>query len=186
MPSLPSSIRNGDRRSHPKGFTTIELMVVIAIVAILAAIAAPSFGGIIERYRVRRATEDLTASLYLARSEAIRRGGNVTMARYSPSGCTPTSNKDWSCGWIIFADADNDGILDADEERIQISPPSKALKIEANFSGSTTRLRLNRWGLFNESNGAFNYKIAPANTANAERLCVSRNSMRVSKGEGAC
>jgi type IV fimbrial biogenesis protein FimT len=62
-------------------------MVVITIVAILASIAGPSFGGIIERYRVRRASEDLTASLYLARSEALRRGGNITLRKLSSPEC---------------------------------------------------------------------------------------------------
>jgi len=69
------------------GFTTVELMVVITIVAILASIAGPSFGGIIERYRFRRASEDLTASLYLARSEALRRGGNITLRKLSSPEC---------------------------------------------------------------------------------------------------
>jgi len=48
-----------------KGFTAIELMVVVAIVAILAALAGPSFTPLIERWRVRSAAENLTSSLYL-------------------------------------------------------------------------------------------------------------------------
>ena len=54
------------------GFTAIELMVVLAILAVLAALAAPSFNPLIERWRVRQATEALQSTLYFARSEAIR------------------------------------------------------------------------------------------------------------------
>ena len=49
------------------GFTAIELMVVVSIVAILAALAGPSFAPLIERWRVRDAAEGLTSTLYYAR-----------------------------------------------------------------------------------------------------------------------
>ena len=62
-----------------RGFTAIELMVTIGIAAILAALAAPSFTGLMERWRVRQAAEGLQSTLYYARSEAIKRGGNVVM-----------------------------------------------------------------------------------------------------------
>lgn len=61
------------------GFTAIELMVVVSIVAILAALATPSFTPLIERWRVRSAAEDLTSTIYYARSEAIKRGGGITV-----------------------------------------------------------------------------------------------------------
>src|SRR5256885_11314686 len=64
-----------------KGFTTLELMVVVAILAILTALAAPSFTPLMERWRVRQVAEDLQATIYFARSEALKRGGNVTIAK---------------------------------------------------------------------------------------------------------
>ena len=62
-----------------RGFTLLEVMVVVAIIAVLAALAGPSFTPIIERWRVRSAAEDLTSTFYLARSEAIKRGGGITI-----------------------------------------------------------------------------------------------------------
>ena len=53
------------------GFTMIELMTVVAIMAILLALAGPSFTPLIERWRVRDSAETLTSTLYYARSEAI-------------------------------------------------------------------------------------------------------------------
>ena len=53
------------------GFTAIELLVTVSVVAILAALAAPSFKPLIDRWRVRNALESMQSTLFLARSEAI-------------------------------------------------------------------------------------------------------------------
>ena len=69
-------------------------MVVIAILAILASMAAPSFRSIIERWQVKSTTESLISSIYLARTEAMKRGGGVQLAR-------SCSTVGWECGWVI-------------------------------------------------------------------------------------
>ncbi len=69
----------------------IELMIVVAIMAILIALAAPSFTGLIERWRVRDSAETLTSTLYYARSEAIKRGGGVTI----------DATGGWNTGWKV-------------------------------------------------------------------------------------
>lgn len=60
-----------------RGFTLIELMTVIAIVAILLAIAAPSFSGLIEKKRLEGVFTELATDLQFARSEAVQRNANV-------------------------------------------------------------------------------------------------------------
>ena len=79
------------RPPHQTGFTAIELLVVVAIVAILAALAAPSFTPLIERWRVRQATENLVSTIHFARSEAIKRGGGITI----------DATGGWNTGWKI-------------------------------------------------------------------------------------
>jgi type IV fimbrial biogenesis protein FimT len=74
------------------GFTLVELIVVIAILAILAGIVMPSFQNTIRNQRVKNASFELFASLILARSEAIKRNGDVTI--------TPVSGS-WESGWQI-------------------------------------------------------------------------------------
>ena len=85
-----------------RGFTLIETMVVTAIVAVLAALAAPSFGTTIDRWRVRQAVESMTSTLYYARSEAIKRQTRVVLCP-SDDGRVCAAGGRWEGGWIVFA-----------------------------------------------------------------------------------
>lgn len=77
------------RPEWSRGFTMIELMVVVSIVAVLAAVATPSFKDFILGQRVKSAAFDLASNLLLARSEAIKRNTDVTLAPV-----------DTSAGWV--------------------------------------------------------------------------------------
>lgn len=72
-----------------KGFTLIELMVVIAIMGILLAIAVPSFTVYFEKYRARRAADTISAFLINAKSEAVKRNAGVNAVFKITSGGTP-------------------------------------------------------------------------------------------------
>lgn len=102
------------RPTAQRGFTAIELMVVVSIIAVLAAMAVPSFQPIIERWRVRGTTDALESTLYIARSEGRKRGGNVVLARNLTNGnCTSDGPTDWKCGWTLFHDVNRNGAQDA-------------------------------------------------------------------------
>lgn len=90
---MTSSLRFSLPAKRSSGFTLIEALIVIVIVAILLAIAAPAFLNLIERQRVVSVASDLYASLLLARSEAQKRNGTVSV--------TATNGSDWSQGWTV-------------------------------------------------------------------------------------
>ena len=133
---------------HVRGFTVIELMVVIGILAVLAGLASPSFSLMIESWRVRNATEALRSSLQMARSEAIKRGGLVAIQKLpnNTNGCTTASStRDWDCGWIICHDTNGNGACNASEPVLQrIDIPSK---VQVTRTGGGASIKLNRWGL---------------------------------------
>lgn len=63
--------------NKPQGFTLIEVMVVVAVAAILAAVAAPSFSDFIDKTRVRGSVENMVSDISFAKSESVRRGENI-------------------------------------------------------------------------------------------------------------
>ncbi|CAN7538027.1 GspH/FimT family pseudopilin [Variovorax paradoxus] len=76
----PESLTQARRRARcicQAGFTAIELMVTVAVVAILATLAAPSFQQLIATQRIKSVASALTESLWVARSEALKRNDNV-------------------------------------------------------------------------------------------------------------
>ena len=116
-----------------KGFTMIEVMVVVAIIAILASVALPSFSGTLERQRVRSTVETFVSDLRLARSTAEAQGARgssvfeLTVDSGDPSVWSYTVINDLNGSWLValrdfsgdvevavadFGDADGDGNTD--------------------------------------------------------------------------
>ncbi|MES2361066.1 MAG: GspH/FimT family pseudopilin [Pseudomonadota bacterium] len=75
-----------------QGFTLLELMVTVAVLAVISALAAPSFKQLLAAQRVRVSAYNIVSDLVLARSEAVKRGENVTV--------TPTASQ-WANGWSV-------------------------------------------------------------------------------------
>lgn len=96
-----------------KGFTIIELLIVLTIVGIFGMIAVPGFLQTIQDNRLTAQANDMLGALYFARSEAIKLNDDVQLCRSNnQTSCTASSYAD---GWIIWNDADEDGAVATSE-----------------------------------------------------------------------
>lgn len=91
-----------------RGFTLIELLVVVALIAVLAALAAPSFNETRMNQKLASASNDVYASLLQARNEALSSNRRVTVA--------PVTAGDWKPGWRIYVDMNNNGSYDSNTD----------------------------------------------------------------------
>jgi len=122
-----------------RGFTLIELMVVVSIMAIMASLAVPSFQQLMAAQRVRVTGYNIVSDLVLARSEAVKRGENVTL--------TPVSG-DWTQGWSVNVAAS--ALMLRGQGRIgsgvQFTTSPSSITFDRN--GRTNLLTVVRFGLY--------------------------------------
>lgn len=142
------------------GFTLIELMVTVAILAILLGIAAPSFESVIKSSRMASAVNTFLSDARFARSEAIRRGGGVVMCRSdAPEKAKPScgagsgpGGNGWVSGWIIFHDLNNDLNYDTGEPLLRVQ--SKVTSVDSIAESNSTKFQFTGTGRLRNLNGS--------------------------------
>lgn len=116
-------------RARTSGFTLVELMVTIAIVAILLAVGLPSFQGSLRSNRVATTTNEMLASLSLARTEAIRSTQSSLVCARDGAAC----GDDWNQGWLVMTDTDGD---DAYETLVKAVDAHPNLRVAMELDGA--------------------------------------------------
>ena len=131
-----------------RGFTLIELMVTIAVAAILTAIAVPSLGELIRNNRLAAAGNELVTALQLARAEAVRRGRPVSICSTDDGSSCVSSTSGWERRrWLVFQDAASSGapvasgsgfelvrVFEGLEPGLALASPQPWLRFSANGS----------------------------------------------------
>jgi type IV fimbrial biogenesis protein FimT len=114
--SAPRAESIRSRHASPaSGFTLMELLVTLTIVALLFAIGVPTFRNASLGSRLAAAANDLLASVQLARSEAIKRNVDVTLCP-STDGAACDVGADWDQGWIVVDEGpDPDELIQVQE-----------------------------------------------------------------------
>jgi len=151
-----------------RGFTLVELLVVLAVGSILLTIAIPGYAFLVNGSRLTAATNDLVSALHLARSEAIKRGLRVTICKTArptaaPPACDPTA--DWQQGWLVFADGGAKGVIDSGDSVLWVQGQlsSEASITTSNYNSYISYLPSGR---SQGSNGLANGTL---------RICVAGN-----------
>lgn len=176
MPALSTMHAPTKRKQRFTGYSMIELMVVLSIVAVLATLATPSFSSLIETHRVQGVAKELESTLYFARSEAIKRGGLVAIQKIANNTgicTTASSTRDWDCGWIVCHDVNGNGVCNASEPILQ--RVETAAKVHVSRTGGSSSIKLNRWGLVDGAWLGFNLAPLDKSTAHpgARGVCMS-------------
>ena len=154
------SLYMGHVPSRQRGFNLLELLTAIAILGIVTALAVPSFQSISINSNLSTETNDLVSSLRYARSEAAKRGQNVTVCSANAGLTACSDNADWSTGWLIV---DNVGTVINVREPLPSSTATEVASV-----GATGRIVFNRNGF--------------STSARTIRICGPNNSAQRARG----
>lgn len=188
MASNHTNLTNSARKRLSGGFSLIELMTVVALVAVFLTLAAPSLSDMIQRNRVTSEVNTFLADLKFARSVAMKRGQSVTVCP-SSNGLTCLANNNWHSGWIIFNDVDGSGSVDSGDVLV---------RYRQGFSGGDTfvgpsalvAVTFGRLGMAsNLAAGPFTLVAATSPANDASTQCVVLNQVghqTLQSVEGGC
>ena len=130
-------------RSRVAGFTLVESLAVVGIIAILLAVGIPSYRSMRATTRVSTEVNGLLGDLQFARSEALKQGQTVT-ACVSVAGASCSTSNLWQKGWIIFSDSNGNAAVDSGETVLRVQ---KALtEGDVITAGTQSNISFNRDG----------------------------------------
>ena len=124
----PPQSAGGIDFARAAGFTMVEMLMTIAIAAILLTIGIPSFRYVTNSNRIAGELNGLLGDLQFARAEAIKEGQTVTVC-VSNDGAKCANSTAWQSGWIVFSDPTNVGVVD---------PGETIWRVQSTFSSTDT------------------------------------------------
>lgn len=179
------------RLSRSRGVTMVEIIITLAIVAILTVIAVPSFTGTIQRARTLSEANSLVNDIQYARGEAIKRGLPVSLCA-SKDGAVCTGANAWDVGWIVFTDVNNSGTVDSANDivlRVRAGLTSGDTFTATTSSTTSKALTYSRDGFAMNlpNSGTFKVTLSTSPTNATATRCVTVNMVgRAVLTGGAC
>ncbi len=178
-------------RRHPSaGFTLIELVTVLAIVAVLVRAAAPGLSRSVAARALAAQSSEFMAALRFARSEAFKRGVGISVCASPPgaaqSACQGAGPADWRSGWMVFVDRQRRGVPDGQQPVLRVQP---ALRITAGVAGTRGVISFTAAGYSTDASSHYLFS-PPAEAAGdappAVMVCVSKQGRPRLAATGGC
>ncbi len=146
------------------GISIVELVVSLAIVAILATTGVPAFSSFIQSNRLNESSFDVLATINLARTEAVKRRTRVLLCRSAdPTLPTPScggSANTWTTGWLVFASGDSNSTYEAGTDTLLGIGLVDSSNVTVITNGtSNNNLEYNSDGTTNEGGGTARFAL---------------------------
>lgn len=139
MPLRSRALGSRSRALHARGFTLVELLTAVSILAILLSVGISGLSSFVSRQSVASASEALTQAMQVARVESARRNTTVTVCRLqggdpAAPACAP-AEQEWVGGWVVFVDRGAPGVIDADDQVLSVQGPLGAVRVDKEGNG---------------------------------------------------
>jgi type IV fimbrial biogenesis protein FimT len=157
------------------GVTLMECLIALAIMAILSVLAVPSFRDLLARRTVLVTAEALVDDLRFARTEALKRGGQVSVCS-STNGLACSQSAVWVEGWIVFVDGGNTAVVDGSDEilRVQTRQSGMASIASDNPANDKISFSFRPMGMASPASQSFKFTPTAPVPANSQRwVCMS-------------
>jgi type IV fimbrial biogenesis protein FimT len=115
-------------KTRHAGFTLLELLTTIAVLAVIVAIGVPNFRDFVRNSRMTAAANDIVTDFNLARSEAIKRGVPVTLCKSQDGATCDADAADPFVNWIVFVDDADPAVADALDGNGEADPDEPVLR----------------------------------------------------------
>jgi len=112
------------------GLTVVELLIILAAIAIVVMISVPGSTMVLEHFRLKAASSNLVDSLNLAKEEALMRNSSVKICP-SSNGRFCRTDGNWNHGWLVYSDGNGDGTVQEIELVQAFGAPSQKVRIVA-------------------------------------------------------
>lgn len=174
------------KKVESRGFTLVELLVVVAMVATIASLATPSIRSSIANAQINSVAEDLVADLRFARSQSLKLT-NIVSVCSSSNATSCTNSASWKDGWIVFLDNDGDGVVDVGDQVLRVKQQVQGVaSIASGGANDYRKFTYLPLGLARSASQTF--FVTSTNGVDKRLVCISfvgRPSLRV-KGATSC